>query len=96
MLFKVEMIVKLPIDMPKSVADDIKSREKIYSQELQLSGKWRHIWRIAGSYANISIFDVESNAELHEILSALPLYPYMDIRVDALCRHPSSIRDNDK
>lgn len=28
MLFKVEMIVKLPIDMPKSVADDIKSREK--------------------------------------------------------------------
>lgn len=96
MLFKVEMIVKLPIDMPKSVADDIKSREKIYSQELQLSGKWRHIWRTAGSYANISIFDVESNAELHDILSALPLYHYMDIRVDALCRHPSSIRDNDK
>lgn len=96
MLFKVEMIVKLPIDMPQSVADDIKSREKIYSQELQSSGKWRHIWRIAGSYANISIFDVESNAELHDILSALPLYPYMDIRVDALCRHPSSIRDNDK
>ncbi|KFB89845.1 muconolactone delta-isomerase [Serratia grimesii] len=96
MLFKVEMIVKLPIDMPKSVADEIKSREKIYSQELQSSGKWRHIWRIAGSYANISIFDVESNAELHDILSALPLYSYMDIRVDALCRHPSSIRDNDK
>ncbi|WP_306802034.1 muconolactone Delta-isomerase family protein, partial [Escherichia coli] len=33
---------------------------------------------------------------LHELLFALPLYPYMKIRVTALCRHPSSIRDDDK
>ncbi|WP_431221924.1 muconolactone Delta-isomerase [Serratia sp. L9] len=96
MLFKVEMIVKLPVDMPKEIADDIKLREKQYSQELQTQGKWRHIWRVAGSYANVSIFDVAGNAELHDILSALPLYPYMEIRVDALCRHPSSIREDDK
>ncbi|WAM54016.1 muconolactone Delta-isomerase family protein, partial [Vreelandella venusta] len=32
--------------------------EKAYSQELQRQGKWRHLWRIAGSYANVSIFDV--------------------------------------
>ncbi|WP_315709940.1 muconolactone Delta-isomerase [Brenneria uluponensis] len=96
MLFKVEMVVKLPVDMPKNTADEIKLREKRYSQDLQTQGKWRHIWRIAGSYANVSIFDVDSNNELHEILTALPLYPYMDIRVDALCRHPSSIRDDDK
>lgn len=96
MLFKVEMTVKLPPDMPKETADAIKLREKAYSQELQSRGKWRHIWRVAGSYANVSIFDVDSNAELHDILFALPLYPYMEIRVDALCRHPSSIRDDGK
>ncbi|CAI0712443.1 Muconolactone Delta-isomerase [Serratia entomophila] len=96
MLFKVEMTVKLPVDMPQEIADDVKRREKAYSQELQSAGKWRHLWRIAGSYANVSIFDVESNAELHDILFALPLYPYMDIRVDALCRHPSSIHNDDK
>ncbi|CAI1611786.1 Muconolactone Delta-isomerase [Serratia proteamaculans] len=95
MLFKVEMIVKLPVDMPKDVADEIKLREKKYSQALQSAGKWRHIWRVVGSYANVSIFDVESNTELHDILSGLPLYPYMEIRVDALCRHPSSIHEND-
>ncbi|WP_148876501.1 muconolactone Delta-isomerase [Serratia marcescens] len=96
MLFKVEMAVKLPLDMPKALADEIKTREKAYSQALQASGKWRHLWRVAGSYANVSIFDVESNAELHDLLFALPLYPYMKIRVEALCRHPSSIRDDDK
>jgi muconolactone delta-isomerase len=34
-------------------------------------GKWRHIWRITGQYSNISIFDVESNEELHNILQHL-------------------------
>lgn len=95
MLFHVRMDVNIPVDMPKATADEIKAREKAYSQELQQSGKWRHIWRIAGEYANYSIFDVESNQELHDILTGLPLFPYMAISVQPLCRHPSSIRDND-
>jgi len=95
MLFHVRMDVNLPPDMPAHVADEIRSREKAYSQELQKSGKWRHIWRVAGEYANYSIFDVESNAELHDILIALPLFSYMKISVTPLCRHPSSIRDGD-
>ncbi|MFP4895450.1 muconolactone Delta-isomerase [Paraburkholderia sp. EG304] len=95
MLFHVRMDVNLPVDMPAEVANEIKTREKAYSQELQRSGKWRHIWRLVGEYANYSIFDVESNAELHDILSGLPLSPYMKISVTPLCRHPSSIRDDD-
>ena len=55
-----------------------------------------HLWRHAGRYANTSIFDVESPQELHDILSALPLFPFMDITVTPLCRHPSSIRDDDR
>ncbi|MGF6857425.1 muconolactone Delta-isomerase [Paraburkholderia sp. CI3] len=95
MLFHVRMDVHLPVDMPAEVANEIKTREKAYSQEFQRSGKWRHIWRLVGEYANYSIFDVESNAELHDILSGLPLFPYMKISVTPLCRHPSSIRDGD-
>lgn len=95
MLFHVRMDVNLPVDMPADVAGEIKAREKAYSQALQRSGKWRHIWRLAGEYANYSVFDVESNSELHDILSRLPLFPYMKISVTPLCRHPSSIRDGD-
>lgn len=96
MLFHVEMVVNLPHDMPANVADEIKARERQYAQDLQAQGKWRHLWRIAGSYANVSIFDVENNSELHELISRLPLFPYMDIKVRPLCRHPSSIRDDDR
>jgi muconolactone D-isomerase len=95
MLFHVRMDVNIPLDMPAETANEIKAREKAYSQDLQRSGKWRHIWRLVGEYANYSVFDVESNAELHEILTGLPLFPYMTISVTPLCRHPSSVRDGD-
>ncbi len=95
MLFQVEMTVKLPTDMPAEQAAKIKANEKAYSQDLQRQGKWRHLWRAAGSYSNVSIFDVEDNAELQELVSNLPLFPYMEINVKPLCRHPSSIRDDD-
>lgn len=95
MLFHVEMTVKLPTDMPVEQAEKIKATEKAYSQDLQHQGKWRHLWRVAGSYSNISIFDVKDNAELQELVSNLPLFPYMEINVKPLCRHPSSVREND-
>ena len=95
MLFHVRMDVHIPKDMPSEAAERIKADEKAYFQSLQQSGKWRHIWRVAGQYSNISIFDVDSNEELHTILQGLPLYPNMDIEVMALNRHPSSVRDDD-
>ena len=96
MLFHVRMDVNIPLVMPIEQANQIKAVEKAYSQELQQQGKWRHIWRITGQYSNISIFDVESNEELHSILQGLPLYPYMKIEVMPLNRHPSSIREDDR
>ena len=95
MLFHVEMDVRLPPDLDPAVADRLKVTERERARELQRAGKWRHLWRIAGRYANVSVFDVESPAELHDLLSTLPLFPYMEIRVTALCRHPSSIHDDD-
>lgn len=91
MLFAVTMDVHLPADMDESVRADLVSREKAYSQELQRSGVWPHIWRCVGKYSNLSIFDVDSNQTLHDILSKLPLFPYMTIEVTPLATHPSDI-----
>ncbi len=96
MLFHVRMDVKLPHDMADSVAANLKQVEKDKAQALQRSGTWRHLWRIAGQYSNVSIFDVADVEELHQLLSTLPLFPYMTIQVMPLCRHPSSIHDDDR
>jgi muconolactone D-isomerase len=89
------MDVNIPRDLTANEANEIIAKEKAYSQALQQSGKWRHIWRIAGEYANFSIFDVQDNAELHEVLSGLPLFRFMKIEVTPLLRHPSSVREDD-
>jgi len=91
MLFHVRMDVRIPHDLPADTRAEIVAREKAYSQELQRAGKWPQLWRIVGEYSNFSIFDVESNDELHELLSGLPLFPYMDIHVTPLATHPSDI-----
>lgn len=95
MLFQVQMTVRLPRDLAPAEAEQLKAHEKVMAQELQRAGVWRHLWRLVGRYANVSVFDVQSPAELHDTLSRLPLFPYMDIEVQALCRHPSSIHEDD-
>jgi muconolactone D-isomerase len=96
MLFHVEMDVGLPHDLPAERADALKRAERARAQDLQREGIWRHLWRVAGRYSNVSIFDVSGPQELHDILSNLPLFPFMEIRVTPLCRHPSSIHEDDR
>ena len=91
MLFMVHMQLDIPADMPAEQANEIKAREKVYSQQLQREGKWPHIWRVVGESANYSVFDVADNDELHALLSGLPLFPYLKIKVTALARHPVAI-----
>lgn len=91
MLFHVRMNVHLPQTMDPDAFDALKATEKARAEELQRAGKWVHLWRIAGQYANISVFDVADAGELHEIMTSLPLFPFMTTEVTALCRHPSAI-----
>lgn len=91
MLYHVRMDVHVPRDLDPAEFDRLKAAEKARAEALQREGKWRHLWRIAGAYANYSVFDVAHHDELHAILSALPLFPFMDIEVTPLARHPSAI-----
>lgn len=91
MLFHARMDVRIPHDLDSEVRADIVAREKEYAQHLQRTGKWRHLWRIVGEYSNISVFDVDTPDELHNLISGLPLFPYMEIKVTPLATHPSAV-----
>jgi muconolactone D-isomerase len=91
MLFHVRMDVRIPHDLDPATRADLVAQEKERALEIQRSGAWPQLWRIAGEYANISVFDVGSNDELHELLSSLPLFPFMTIAVTPLAAHPSKL-----
>lgn len=91
MLFHVRMDVSVPHDLDPDVRADLLAREKARAEEIQRSGKWPQLWRVVGEYANISIFDVASTDELHDLLTSLPLFGFMQIRVTPLATHPSKV-----
>jgi muconolactone D-isomerase len=90
-LFHVHMNVRIPTDMDAQERADLVARERVYAQDLQRTGEWRHLWRVVGEYANHSVFYVVDNDRLHEVLSGLPLFPYLDLTVTPLATHPSDI-----
>ena len=91
MLFHVYIDVRIPHDAAPEQVQKLGAQEHERAKTLQEQGKWLHLWRVAGKFANVSIFDVESPAELHDILNSLPLYPFMEVDVTALCHHPGSL-----
>lgn len=92
MLYCVMMDVNVPADMDPAELAKLREAEKNRAIEMQKSGKFVHLWRVVGRPANISIFDCESNDELHDLLSSLPMFPYFSIKVVPLAKHPSSIK----
>jgi muconolactone D-isomerase len=91
LLFHVLITVRPPYRVDPEEIKRLGALEHERAADLQRQGKWLHLWRIVGEWANISIFKVESPGELHEILESLPLHPFMETKVTALCRHPGSI-----
>jgi muconolactone D-isomerase len=90
MLFYVSMRVRIPHDVDREIVKQLTEKEGARHKELEAQGKWPHVWRVVGKWANVSIFDVDSPLELHQILGSLPLFPYMEIEVTALCEmHPA-------
>jgi muconolactone D-isomerase len=90
MLFYASITVRVPADADPETVEQLKLQEVVRARELERQGKWLHVWRVVGRWANVSIFDVNSHEELHGILTSLPLYPYMNIEVTPLCdMHPA-------
>lgn len=90
MLFLVHIVVDgKQIDSDKRT--DLLADERRYSQRLQQDGKWVRLWRVVGQWANYSVFEVSNNEELHDLLSGLPLFPYLRITVTPLAEHPSRL-----
>ena len=94
MLFLARMDVTFPESMDAATKADFQAREKEYSGNLQRQGIMKGIWRVVGEYANYSIFDVDGHDELHEILSGFPMFPYMDVKVTPLAKHPNATVDD--
>ena len=84
MLFHVRATVSLPADLDYAARAELLDEEQRYCQKLEEAGTLPHRWTVAGHYANISVFEVESADTLHDILWNLPLFPFLTLDITPL------------
>lgn len=88
MEFLVSIDVRTPVDMDPERLAGLQVAESVRAQELVEGGTLRRIWRIPGRRANVSLYEAPDATALHAALSSLPLWPYLEIEVQALAVHP--------
>ena len=74
-------------DMDPAQLADVKLAEKVRGQELADAGTLRRIWRLPGRRAVMALYDVASIDELHEVISSLPLFPWLEVTITPLGTH---------
>lgn len=88
MEFLVQIQVTLPPELSSGSRQELMGREEVRGRELMNEGVIRRIWRIPGRTANVGIWDAANPTALHEALSSLPMFPYIDAKVTPLATHP--------
>jgi muconolactone D-isomerase len=90
MLFMVEIKPVIPHHLDEARVKELLAAEREAALAYQKEGSLLHLWRTSGRRNAITIWDVASNEVLHEKVSGLPLFPYLETIVTPLSPHPSA------
>jgi muconolactone D-isomerase len=87
-LVAIEIVLPDTLDEPRRAA--LLAAELERGTALAEAGVLRAIWRVPGRFANRAIWSATDATALHEALTSLPLWQYMDVAVTPLARHPAA------
>lgn len=90
MEFLVNIEIEWPPDADPARREEIFQAELARGQELARQGVMKRLWRVPGRWANWGLWEAADATELHEAISSLPLWPWMNVTV-----HPTAVHVND-
>ena len=87
-----EFLVRFDTHLPESMSDErraeLKAAERARAMELRADGVLKRLWRVPGRRAVVGLWEAPDATALHDALSSLPQFPWMDVTVEALATHP--------
>ncbi len=93
MEFLVRFEAVLPATMTGQEREDLRSSERARASELRAEGKLKKLWRVPGRKAVIGLWEATDATVLHDALSSLPNFPYLQgTPVKPLAAHPQEKR----
>jgi len=87
-----EFLVSIKITPPadnEALNARLYAAEAVRAKELAGQGIIKRLWRVPGQKANWGLWETEDATTLHQAISSLPLFPYMEVNVHPLAQHPS-------
>lgn len=88
MEFLINININWPSDLPADVVRQISADERQMAKRLAESGHLVRMWRVPGRRENWGLWRASSPTEMHQIISGLPVWPYMQVQITALAEHP--------
>ena len=88
MEFLVWIKILLPPEMAAEERAALAAAERDSGRRLRANGSIVRIWRIPGQAANVGIWSADDADELHDRLSSLPMFNWMQIDCVPLATHP--------
>lgn len=86
--FLVNIKIHWPHDLDETVVERLSIEERAMAARLAKAGHLSRMWRVPGRRENWGLWRAENVTELHEIISGLPVWPYMEVTVEPLAKHP--------
>ena len=93
MEFLTHIWVNLPADMTDEGRAAIMAEERERSAVLAKAGIQRRVWRDPGRRAVWVLWETPDATALHDAVSTLALFPYMQFEVYPLAAHPNDPQD---
>ncbi|MTD52571.1 muconolactone Delta-isomerase family protein [Amycolatopsis pithecellobii] len=78
----------LPAGTPDDVREQLRRGERERATRLREAGVLKRLWRVPGRNATIGLYEAEDPAALHDALTSLPMWKWLDVTVEALALHP--------
>lgn len=87
-----EFLLNIAVEYTDAVGEEERARllaaEHASAGELKRQGHLARMWRVPCSTDNWGIWRARDATHLHEIVSSLPLFPWMRVVVHPLAAHP--------
>jgi muconolactone D-isomerase len=89
MEFLVHQNNRMPTDEASlRLREELRAAERMRAKELREAGILIRLWRVPGTRDAIGLYEAEDATVLHDALSSLPLFPWLEISVQPLATHP--------
>ncbi|GLU48738.1 muconolactone Delta-isomerase [Nocardiopsis ansamitocini] len=88
MEFLINITINWGPDMDEEKKSELSVLERRIAAQHAEDGHLVRMWRVPGRQENWGLWRASDPTEMHRIISSLPVWPWMDVRVHCLADHP--------